>query len=89
VRKKGEAVTDARYCIRYRLDTQRGTALVVEDTAGDAYVFGREGFVCRLTGSASLADYALTLLRLGWTPVPKVAPYSHEGLAMLLGSIAA
>jgi len=79
-------VTSQRYTLRLRHAGGRGGAgLVVEDRCGVAYIYSRKGLRCRLIGRWSLPALAPTLHRLGWVPVPLVAPYSLEGLRRLLG----
>ncbi len=83
---KRAGVTESRYTIRLRYAGRRGcVAFVIEDQAGDAYIFARRGIVCRLVGRYSLPTLAATLHRLGWVPVPSVSPYTLDGLRRLLG----
>jgi len=82
-------LTEPRYTIRLRYAGRRGCiAFVVEDQAGDAYIFDRHGLCCRLTGRWALPAFASTLHRLGWVPVPPVTGYSLDALQRLLGLVA-
>ena len=83
-------MTEPRYTIRLRYAGRRGcTALIVENARGDAFIYTRRGLACRLTGHFRLAAYTSTLHRLGWVPVPAVAPYTLDALGRLVGLIAA
>ncbi len=87
---KQVGATEPRYTIRLRHAGQRdGVALVIEDRAGDAYIYTRRGLSCRLSGRYGLPTFAPTLHRIGWVLVPLVAPYSLEGLRRLLGPTSA
>ena len=79
-------LTEPRYTIRLR---HAGAGLVVEDAAGDAYIVSEQGLQCRLTGRRTLDDLTPTLRRLGWVPVPAVAPYTRAKLRCLLSPLAA
>ena len=83
-------MTEPRYTIRLRYAGRRGCiAFIVESACGDAFIYTRHGLTCRLTGHFRLAEYTSTLHRLGWVPVPTVAPYSLDALGRLVGLIAA
>jgi hypothetical protein len=75
--------TTARYVIRYRFDGVP-LALLVEDSAGDAYVIGTAGRICPLAGTRDLSGLEPALRRLGWLPVPRVDPYRLDELQRLL-----
>lgn len=72
----------ARYKIRYRCC--KGSAFIVEDETGTAYVFDGQELCCRLDGAHAPGEIATILHRLGWRPVPPVAPYTLGELKMLL-----
>lgn len=81
---------EPRYTIRLRYAGRRGTiAFVVEDQSGDAYIYGPTGLCCRVARGRTLPRRISTLHRLGWVPVPEVAPYTLAALGRLLGLIAA
>ena len=83
-------MTEPHYTIRLRYAGRPGrVAFVIESAAGDAYIFSGEGLVCCLARDFRLAGYVPTLRRLGWVPVPAVAPYSLDALGRLIGPIAA
>jgi hypothetical protein len=75
------------FTIRYRRTTTAGlTALIVEDRCGAAYLFTAGALQAR----TSAGQPAETLVRLlgghaHWDTVPRVAPYSIEGLCEITG----
>ncbi len=75
----------ARYTIRYRCEGSRGQiALIVEDGAGMAYLFGDGQLQGRFRGDDACAFLARKLAGSGaWTPVPRVTPYTLSGLRQL------
>ena len=75
-------LVQARYTIRYRCCV--GHALIVEDGAGSAYVFDGQGLYFWLGGTHAPAEIATMLHRLGWRPVPPVAPYTLNELSKML-----
>lgn len=82
-------MSEPRYTVRLRYAGRRGVvAFVVEDEDGDAYIYGRAGLCCRLARGGALPRRVPTLHRLGWVPVPAVAPYTLAGLRRLLGFVA-
>jgi hypothetical protein len=83
-------LTEPRYTIRLRYAGHRGrVAFIIESATGEAYIYSGEGLVCRLSSGFRLVNYVSTLHRLGWIPVPTVAPYSLNALGRLIGLIAA
>jgi hypothetical protein len=74
-----------RYVIRYRF-AGHPLALLVEDSAGEAYVVGTAGSIRPLAGLRDLARLEPSLRRLGWVPVPRVASYRVDELRNLLVS---
>lgn len=89
-------MTTQRFTIRYRQRTSIGEmAVLVEDATGRLHVYTGTGLLPYLRQSAeSPQDHdsmrrAATLRRLGWVPVPRVAPYTLDGLQRLIGQIAA
>jgi hypothetical protein len=78
-------MTASRFVIRYRCCSDASSAaLLVVDEFGDAYLVGRQGLYCRLRGAYGLRNLEPVLRRLGWVPVPYVAPYSLAELQRLL-----
>jgi hypothetical protein len=75
-------VLNDQYTILMR---DNGQALIVAAENGDHYIFSKDGLACRLSGSHSLERLQPRLLRLGWVSVPRVAPYTLDGLRHLLG----
>ncbi len=76
-----------RFTVRYRQLTNSGTAAVlVEDTTGQLHVYSKAGLIPYLRRGPSRQRRIETLRRLGWVPVPRVAPYTLEGLQRLIGS---
>lgn len=75
-------LVQARYTIRYRCGV--GRALIVEDEGGTSYIFDGQEFCCRLGGAHAPAVIATMLHRLGWRPVPPVAPYTLYELSKML-----
>ena len=77
--------TPPRYTVRYRSSDRRGkTALIVEDNTGTAYLFSGGALQGRVSG----ADATTRLVaRLGnidhWQQVPRVAPYTIDGLRQM------
>lgn len=74
-----------QYTIRYRCDDRRGrTALIVEDTSGAAYLFSGGSLQGRLHGKNASARLRNRLERHAhWRQVPRVAPYSLDGLRQM------
>ena len=74
-----------RYTIRYRCTDRAGmTALIVEDEQGGAHVFSGGRLRDRLVGDGASARLARRLAIHGtWVPVPRVSPYTIEGLRHL------
>lgn len=75
----------ATYTIRYRSALHHDSVrLIVEDAAGKRQVFSCHPDHCSLKpledGELGVDDLA----RLGWVPVPRVAPYSLEALRSLM-----
>jgi hypothetical protein len=73
----------AHYTIRYRFNGAH-RALLVQDSAGDAYVVTPAGVACRLSGARHFPALEPALSRLGWLPVPRVDPYRLDELQRLL-----
>lgn len=83
-------MTNQRFTIRYRQRTTIGEmAVLVEDTTGQLHVYTGAGLLPYLRQSRNAARRIDTLRRLGWVPVPRVAPYTLDGLHRLIGQIAA
>jgi hypothetical protein len=79
-----------RFTIRYRQRTTIGEmAVLVEDTTGQLHVYTGAGLLPYLRQSDNATRRGDTLRRLGWVPVPRVAPYTLDGLQRLIGQIAA
>lgn len=74
-----------QYTIRYRCDDRRGrTALIVEDPTGAAYLFSGGSLQGRLRGNDASTRLHKRLERHAhWQPVPRVAPYSLDGLRQM------
>ena len=74
-----------RYSIRYRCADHAGrTALIVEDEHGGAHLFSDGRLRDRLAGDGASARLARRLATSGtWVPVPRVSPYTIEGLRRL------
>ena len=73
------------YTIRFRCADRGGrTALIVEDEQGGALLFS-DGRLCDgLVGDGASARLARRLATRGtWVPVPRVSPYTIEGLRRL------
>ena len=86
----GATMTTPRFTIRYRQRTSIGEmAVLVEDTTGHLHVCTGSGMRPYLRESNDSERRLDTLRRLGWTPVPRVAPYTLDGLQRLIGQIAA
>jgi|tagenome__1003787_1003787.scaffolds.fasta_scaffold19197237_1 hypothetical protein len=73
------------YTIRYRSNGRSGkTALIVEDSAGTAYLFSGGSLQGQLHGSDASNRLASRLARTAtWRPVPRVAPYTIDGLRQM------
>lgn len=83
-------MTNQRFTVRYRQRTTIGEmAVLVEDTTGHLHVYTGVGLLPYLRHSHDPERRIDTLRRLGWTPVPRVAPYTLDGLQRLIGQIAA
>lgn len=83
-------MTHQRFTIRYRQRTSIGEmAVLVEDTIGRLHVYTGVGLLPYLRQSDDSARRGDTLRRLGWVPVPRVAPYTLDGLQRLIGQVAA
>ena len=83
-------MTEPRYTIRPRYAGHRGcTAFIVESAPWHACIYTRKGLTCQLSGHFRLAGYTPTRHRLGWVPVPTVAPYTIDALGRLAGLLAA
>jgi hypothetical protein len=80
--------TPSNYTIRYRSYDHAGrTALIVEDSAGTAYLFSGGWLQGQLRGGDASRRLAGRLDRNGsWRPVPRVAPYSIDGLRQMTRS---
>lgn len=74
-----------RYTVRYRCSDRRGrTALIVEDSAGAAYIFTGGSLQGRMGGSNASSRLAKRLAQVAqWRPVPRVAPYTLDGLRQM------
>ncbi len=74
-----------RYTIRYRCADRGGrTSLIVEDEQGGAHLFSDGRLRDRLVGDGASARLARRLATRGsWVPVPRVSPYTIEGLRRL------
>ena len=74
-----------RYTIRYRSTGRTGvTALIVEDEQGGAHLFSGGRLRDRLVGDGASDRLARRLaIRGTWVPVPRVSPYTIEGLRHL------
>ena len=76
-----------RYTVRYRCSDRRGrTALIVEDSAGAAYLFTGgvlQGMVSGKNASTRLAKRLADTAY--WRQVPRVAPYTVDGLRQITG----
>ena len=79
-----------QYTIRYRCDDRRGrTALIVEDPSGAAYLFSGGALQGRLRGTNASTRLHKRLERHAhWRQVPRVAPYSLDGLRQMTKSAA-
>jgi hypothetical protein len=73
------------YTIRYRSNGKSGkTALIVEDSAGTAYLFSGGSLQGQLHGNNASTRLATRLARnANWLPVPRVAPYTIDGLRQM------
>jgi hypothetical protein len=80
------ATASVEYVIRYRSEGQP-LALLVEDSAGEAYVIGTAGPIRPLAGVLDLSRLDPALRQLGWIPVPRVAPYHVDELRSLLDPV--
>ena len=78
---------ERRYTIRYRGRGRRGqTALIVEDGQGRAYLFSGGWLQGRLSGSKAATRLTAIMARhASWRIVPKVRPYTLDGLRQLVG----
>lgn len=76
-----------RYTIRYRGRSRRGqTTLIVEDEQGRAYLFSGGWLQGRLSGDKAAHRLATILAgHTSWRIVPKVCPYTIDGLRQLVG----
>ncbi len=75
-----------RFTIHYRQRTRSGgVAVLVEDSAGQLHVYTGMGLRPYLRENPDPARRQATLRRLGWVPVPRVAPYTLDGLQRLFG----
>ena len=76
-----------QFTIRYRCDDPRGrTALIVEDNAGAAYLFTGGHLQGRLRGTNASARLARRLAsNAEWQPIPRVTPYTLDGLRQITG----
>ncbi len=76
-----------RYTVRYRCNDRRGrTALIVEDSAGAAYLFTGGTLQGRLGGSNASTRLVKRLEEVAhWHQVPRVAPYTLDGLRQMAG----
>jgi hypothetical protein len=84
------AMIDRRFTIRYRQRTDIGvTAVLVEDDAGRLHVCTGTELHPYLRGASSPERRVETLRQLGWVPVPRVAPYTLDGLQRLVGLLSA
>ena len=79
-----------RYTIRYRCADRGGrTALIVEDEQGGAHLFSDGRLRDRLVGEGASARLARRLaIRGNGVPVPRVSPYTIEGLHHLTAQFA-
>ena len=73
------------YIVRYRCDDRSGrVALIVDDEYGTAHLFSDGRLHDRLVGDGASARLARRLATRGtWVPVPRVSPYTIEGLRRL------
>ncbi|CAA9589285.1 MAG: hypothetical protein AVDCRST_MAG18-4593 [uncultured Thermomicrobiales bacterium] len=76
-----------RYTVRYRCSDRRGrTALIVEDSAGAAYLFTSGTLQGRMGGNNASTRLAKRLEQVAhWRQVPRVAPYTLDGLRQMAG----
>jgi hypothetical protein len=74
-----------QYTIRYRSNGKSGkTALIVEDSSGTAYLFSGGSFQGQLQGNDASRRLASRMARTAtWRPVPRVAPYTVDGLRQM------
>jgi hypothetical protein len=78
-------MTEHAYAIRYRATTGRaGTALIVEDDDGWAYLLTRQGLGCAWRSTPPPRPIARFLREASWVPVPRVAPYTLADLCRLV-----
>lgn len=83
-------MTGLAYTVRYRLHTRTDAiALLVEDETGQVYLFDGQRLRPYLRPTGDPARRLVTLQRLGWVPVPHVAPYRLDELHRLLGTTVA
>lgn len=76
-----------RYTVRYRCNDRRGrTALIVEDSNGAAYLFTGGTLQGRMGGANASTRLARRLGEIAhWRQVPRVAPYTIDGLRQMTG----
>ncbi|MGN6674903.1 MAG: hypothetical protein ACTHMA_16515 [Thermomicrobiales bacterium] len=75
-----------RFVIQYRCGYHEGTALIVEDEHGAAYLFSSGALQTRLAGErAAERLLELTSNEGHWLPVPQVPPYTLDELCDLIG----
>jgi len=78
-------MTAASYTIRYRSALHHDSVtLIVEDQGGSYSLFSCRPDHCHLLPMSDAERQPATLLRLGWHPVPVVAPYSLDALRVLM-----
>lgn len=74
------------FTVRYhRAYRDGGVGLVVQDESGASYLFSGDALQSRLTGRLDPLVHADPR----WTPVPPAAPYTLDGLRVLVQPIAA
>ena len=76
-----------RYTVRYRCNDRRGkTALIVEDSDGAAYLFTGGTLQGMVSGNNASTRLVKRLADVAdWRQVPRVAPYTVDGLREMTG----
>jgi hypothetical protein len=74
-----------QYTVRYRCNDRLGrTALIVEDSAGSAYLFTGGSLQGMVSGKNASTRLAKRLSEVAyWRQVPRVAPYTVDGLRQM------
>jgi len=81
----GDSMSTASYAIRYRSTLHHDSVtLIVEDQDGRYYFFSCRPDHCQLLPMDDAERHPAILRRLGWRPVPAVAPYSLDALRVLM-----